>query len=571
MDFFTFSCFFWNGKHAVTEFISNYFAFTKILSNMNFTHLTITCVALVTFLGCTQNAPVPAPSINSTANPLDPPDMAFGELFTAVQTEKVFLDSKTFPDCTPKSPLSEILKQYESSKNQPGFDLKKFVTDHFDQPVNAQSGYHSDSTQTTRQHIESLWEILTRNPQTVTAGSLLQLPKSYVVPGGRFREIYYWDSFFTMLGLRASGRTDLMENMVANFAHLIDTHGHIPNGSRTYYLSRSQPPFFALMVRLLDEAAPGKTPAERPLVRFLPQMEKELAFWMSGTEKFSGADQKAPVTIRRVVQLEEGILNRYFDDSETPRAESWREDVETAKKSGRPAAEVYRNLKAGAESGWDYSSRWFADGKTLATIHTLDILPVDLNCLIFNLEKTVGEAYQIKGDADKATLFIRNAHLKRELIDQYFWNEQTGFFEDFDLKTNKTTGIRSLAGVFPLYFGLASEAQAASVAKVLEKEFLKPGGFLTTLTNTGQQWDAPNAWPPLQWMAVRGLEATGHKKLAAEAKKRWLAINDSVYKSTGKMMEKYRVDDLTLPGGGGEYPVQDGFGWTNGVYLDFLR
>ena len=533
---------------------------------MKFHYLLSFFVTLLTFAAC-RNAPATQAAEASPANPLDPPDQVYGPLFTAVQGEKVFLDSKTFPDCTPKTSLSEIMKQYETSKGQAGFDLKKFVADNFELPANPQSGYHSDSTQNTRQHIQSLWEILTRNPQTVTTGSLLPLPKTYVVPGGRFREIYYWDSFFTMLGLRASGRTDLMENMVANFAHMIETYGHIPNGSRTYYLSRSQPPFFCMMVRLLDEANPGKTPAERPLARFLPEMERELAFWMDGSKDL----QKPSDVHRRVVLTENGILNRYFDDSETPRAESWREDVETAKKSGRPAPEMYRNLKAGAESGWDYSSRWFADGKNLTSIHTLDILPVDLNCLLFNLEKTIGEAYQLKGDADKATHFVRNADLRKELINEYFWNEKSGFFEDFDFKAGKTTGVRSLAGVFPLYFGLASPEQAASVAKILEKEFLKPGGFLTTLTKTGQQWDAPNAWPPLQWMTVRGLEASGNQKLAAEAKKRWLAINDSVYKSTGKMMEKYRVDDLTLPGGGGEYPVQDGFGWTNGVYLDFLR
>ncbi len=543
---------------------------------MKFTHLTTLCVGLLTFFGC-SNGPTSTNSGNSmapaAADPLAPPDVVYGPLFEAVQGEKVFLDSKTFPDCTPKTSISEIMQRWESSKGQAGFDIKKFTADNFDLPVNSQTGYRSDSSQKTAVHIESLWETLTRNPQNVTRGSLLALPKSYVVPGGRFREIYYWDSFFTMLGLRASGRVDLIENMVENFAHLIDTYGHIPNGNRTYYLSRSQPPFFAMMVRLLDEAKPGKTVAERPLVRFLPQMEKELDFWMASSRdpKLQSADHVAPMAERRVVVLKEGILNRYFDDSDTPRAESWREDLETAKKSGRPATEVYKNLKAGAESGWDFSSRWLADGQNLTTIRVLDILPVDLNCLLYNLEKTIGEAYQLKGDADKATLFTRNADQRADLIRQYFWNETSGFFEDFDFKNNKPTGLRCLAGAFPLYFGLASKEQAASMAKVLEKEFLLPGGFVTTRSKTGQQWDFPNAWPPLQWMTVRGLEKTGNERLAAEAKKRWLALNDRVFKNTGKMMEKYRVDDLTLPGGGGEYPVQDGFGWTNGVYLDFLR
>lgn len=532
-------------------------------------------VACLTFVACQPNPVPPVKNSNPTAaeNSLTPPDQLFGQLFEDVQLKQIFPDGKTFPDCTPRFPQHVILKSYAAEKSAPdgSFSLKNFIDQNFLMPEQPLSGYQTDGTQNTEQHVASLWKTLARNPQAVTAGSLISLPKSYVVPGGRFREIYYWDSFFTMLGLKVSGETVLIENMVENFASLIDRFGHIPNGNRTYYLSRSQPPFFSLMVRLLDETQAQKPAAGRPLVRFLPQMEKELAFWMDGPGSKHSSDT-ITFGYRRLVISDNGpTFNRYFDDSETPRAESFREDVETAKKSGRPLPEMYRHLKAGAESGWDFSSRWLTDPLKLETIHTTDIAPVDLQCLLYHLEKTIGEAYGLAGDIDKSTAFIRRAKLRGDDINDFFWDEKAGFYMDLDWKTGKLTGVKSLAAVYPLYFGIASDDRAARVAAVLEKEFLMPGGLVTTLTKTGQQWDAPNAWPPLQWLAVRGLEKTGQSKLAAEVKKRWLALNENVYKNTGKMMEKYRVDDIKLPTGGGEYPVQDGFGWTNGVYLDLLK
>ena len=176
--------------------------------------------------------------------------------------------------------------------------------------------------------------------------SLVPLPHRYVVPVGRFREIYYWDSYFTMLGLEQSGRHDLVVDMVQNFAWLIDTFGHVPNGNRSYYLSRSQPPFFAAMVELLAERD-----GERVYATYLPQLAREYAFWMDGVARLAPGS-----AYRRVVRLKDGtILNRYWDDRETPREESYREDIETARTSTRPAHEVYRNLRAAAESGWDFS------------------------------------------------------------------------------------------------------------------------------------------------------------------------------------------------------------------------
>ncbi len=497
------------------------------------------------------------------------PDEQLGELFAAVQTSGIFPDSKTFADCEPLQPYAEVLKNWEAGRGKAGFDLKKFVSDHFKLPETPATGYRSDSTQSADQHLNALWPVLTREPDpTEQAGSRLPLPRPYVVPGGRFREMYYWDSYFTMLGLQAAGRDTLVRDMVANFAHLIDTYGHIPNGTRSYYLSRSQPPFFALMVRLLAEKDSSA------LTTYLPQLQKEYVFWMGAVT----TDQAQQTTdslakfgaYRRTVRLDSVTLNRYFDDRPTPRPEAYKEDVALAKTSGRPAPEVYRHLRAAAESGWDFSSRWLADGKTLATIHTTDFVPVDLNCLLFLLEKTIADGYRQAGDARFSASYGRLAEKRKRAILQYAWNPKTGFFHDYDFKIKRQSDALTLAGAFPLFAGIATPEQAKAVANVLEKQFLKPGGLPTTLAHTGQQWDAPNGWAPLQWTTLAGLRLYGQTALADRIRANWVAANLRVYKSTGKMTEKYNVEDLTLKAGGGEYPNQDGFGWTNGVLLKLL-
>jgi len=493
------------------------------------------------------------------------PDEQFGPLFKAVQLKAIFPDSKTFADCTPKVPVSVVMANYEKASQRSDFDLKAFVLQYFTLPVTPASGYASKAGQSAQQHINELWPVLTR-PATprlkagTLAGSLIPLPKPYVVPGGRFGEIYYWDSYFTMQGLRTSGKTGQIRNMVDNFAYLIQTFGFIPNGNRTYFLGRSQPPFFALMVNLLSELQ-----GRRTLVTYLPQLQKEYDFWMDGKAQLT-AQRPA---FRRVVRLAEGVyLNRYYDDKQTPRPESYREDVNLAR-TATDQAGLYRHIRAGAESGWDFSSRWFRDGKNLQTIHTTDFIPVDLNALLLNLEQTLADAYSLAGNQAQATVYRQRTQQRRTAIQRYCWNTTANFFFDYDFVARKQSTVYSLAAVYPLFVKLATPAQAVAVARRLEQSFLKPGGLTTTLVRTGQQWDAPNGWAPLQWLAIQGLRNYNQMPLANKIRANWVTENLRVYKATGKMVEKYDVVS-TAAAKGGEYPNQDGFGWTNGVLLRLL-
>lgn len=482
-------------------------------------------------------------------------------LYEDVQQAGIFADSKYFVDALPKTSVTDILARYAHERTQPLFSLLKFIQENFILP-DVQTDDYSSANKPIDTHLNELWNILQRTPDE-TGGTLISLPYPYIVPGGRFREIYYWDSYFTMLGLQESGRLDLIEHMVNNFAFLINTIGHIPNGNRTYYISRSQPPFFSMMVGLLQN-----TKGHTILDVYLPALEKEYAFWMDGADQIS---PEAPI-FRRIVLMPDGsILNRYWDDNPTPRPEAYIEDLHIAKASNKEPQDVYRHIRAAAESGWDFSSRWFADEKHMHTIQTTDIIPVDLNCLLLNLEKTLLACYQQNKNETAIHQFKQKIESRQKAIQLYCWNKEYGFYFDYHIQQQKNTERITMAGCFPLFLAVADQHQADAAAKVIKEQLLADGGVLTTTLQTGQQWDAPNGWAPLQWVAYKGLCNYRHDELANEIKKRWMRLNEHTYEETGKMMEKYNVQDIHTKAGGGEYPNQDGFGWTNGVYLTLKK
>lgn len=490
------------------------------------------------------------------------PHQQYPGLFEAVQLNSIYPDNKTFVDAIPKKNPAAIMQDYQAQKNKPDFDLKAFAEAHFTESTSGSDSYKSDINAGIRAHIESLWEVLTHRHDTLSKGSLLLLPHDFIIPGGRFREIYYWDSYFTMLGLQESHKTKMIQNMVDNFAYLLNRYGHIPNGTRTYYLSRSQPPFFSMMIDLL-----AKDEGEEVYGRYQPELLKEYAYFMQGAENLS-----AGKAYKLAVKMPDGeILNRYWDDSDEPREESYKEDVASGKLTKQDLSTYYRNMRAAAASGWDFSSRWFDASQKLSSIQTTEIIPVDLNCLLYHLENTIAQSYAVTKNKTKQDFYLLKAAQRKEGILKYCWNEQVGWFLDYNFQQQKQSPVETLAGVFPLEFEIATQNQAISVAKKLENSFLKPGGLVTTLNRSGQQWDAPNAWAPLQYMAINGLTKYHQNDLAKLIAERWIETNTRVFKATGKLMEKYNVIDMGLNAGGGEYPLQDGFGWTNGVLLNLMN
>ncbi|WP_241024038.1 alpha,alpha-trehalase TreF [Paraburkholderia sp. Ac-20340] len=527
----------------------------------------------------TASAPAPQQELQSPQSPQaapKPPSELFGQLYRDVELAQVFPDSKTFADMEPNTTPAKIVSEYEiwSARNAGITDpdarktaLRAFVAQYFSDRKPSEDHYVSDPNQDVVSHIDTLWDVLRRNPDTTQQpySSLLPLPRPYVVPGGRFNEIYYWDSYFIMLGLEASGRHDLTRDELDNFATLIDRYGHIPNGNRSYYLSRSQPPFFAQMVALI-----ARRDGDATYVRYLPELRKEYDYWMAGADALKPGD-----ATRHVVRLDDGtLLNRYWDARDTPRDESYREDVLTAQSAPQRAApELWRNLRAGGETGWDFSSRWLADNRTLATIDITSLVPVDLNALLVDLERALARAYGMEGNAAQAQQMSERAQQRAAAIGRVLWDPQLHAFSDYDFVHRTLTHRLTAATVYPLYTGVATRSQAHQVAGAVRAGLLRPGGLATTQVASGQQWDEPNGWAPLQYLAVTGLRRYGENALAQTIATRWIATNLVYYQRTHKLVEKYDVSAAAAKAssaGGGEYPLQDGFGWTNGVLRALL-
>lgn len=486
------------------------------------------------------------------------PSELLGTLFIAVQERGLFTDSKTFADAVPRRDVAAILSDWETEKPRTAVELRDFVDANFTL-ANTPDCSAPEATGL-EEYIAALWPKLTREPVPGDAeDSLLPLPRPYVVPGGRFRELYYWDSYFTMLGLARSGRQDLVEDMIADFGSLIDRYGHIPNGTRSYYLTRSHPPFFYLMAALSTDRS-GEARRRR-----LNWMRAEYAFWMDGGEALPNGGEH-----RRVVRLADGaLLNRYWDDRAAPRDESWREDVDLARRAPeRDPEELWRDIRAAAESGWDFSSRWLGDGVSLETIRTTRLIPIDLNALLFGLEEMIVNEAKTLGDNDTAKQFAQRAGTRRQAIQQWLWNDKLQYYADYDLDANGIRDELTAASAFALFVGVASHDRASATAQALQ-QLLHPGGLMTTLQKTDQQWDAPNGWAPLQWVATVGLRRYGQDDFARRIAKNWTDMVANHFVSTGQLLEKYDVAACRA-GGGGEYGTEIGFGWTNGVTLEYL-
>ena len=218
-----------------------------------------------------------------------------------------------------------------------------------------------------------------------------------------------------------------------------------------------------------------------------------------------GADRLPPATAhRRAVRLPDGsILNRYWDDIPEPRPESYREDYELAKTLPEARREAfYRDVRASAESGWDFSSRWMRDPHDLRTLETTELAPVDLNSLLYESERTIAALRRFRGragDAEEAARFTAMADARRRALLAIAYDPASGFFYDVRWRTGERVADRpTMAAAAPLYFGVATAEQGRAVAARLERDFLRPGGFVTTTVASGQQWDAPNGWPPLR-------------------------------------------------------------------------
>ncbi|EGD74807.1 hypothetical protein PTSG_07040 [Salpingoeca rosetta] len=509
-----------------------------------------------------------------------------GPILAAVARFSPYADSKTFVDMPMKQDPLDVLKAFKQI--EPGLTrnaLESFLDTYFLPAGSDQSSWtppdfpakvpfaHRIANTTLRewiQHVHEIWPLLGRKTNASVSASpsqhsLLELPNPYIVPGGRFREMYYWDMFWVVRGLIRSGMVATAIDITRNYFSLIDRFGFVPNGARVYYLTRSQPPVLNEIVMSIYNATGNST----FLLEAYPYLSKEYKYWNSTT------------THKRVnigLGLTAAPLTRYYADTQSPRPESYREDENTANVAGFDEQQrqiFFRNIASGAETGWDFSSRWLKDASDLSTIRTTNIVPVDLNCFMLRFERHLASIATLAGDRGKASTLSRSADARARAMLDLMYNETTGRFHDILLPNgDQIQGRVTPAAYLPLWAGVSpsQELHMRLVESLTQSRLLKHAAVDTTLSTTGQQWDSPNAWAPLQWLLVRSLESvhtSDATKLATSIKCKWLKTAMIAYHNSGHMYEKYDAVVVGKGGGGGEYKPQLGFGWTNGVVLDF--
>ena len=412
--------------------------------------------------------------------------------------------------------------------------------------------------------------VLPEDPTRLTEGDLLYLPRPYVVPGGRFNEMYGWDSYFIQAGLLRDGKLDLAKDMADNFLYEIREYGKILNANRTYYLTRSQPPFLTQMLLAVYE----RTKDRKWLSDAVPAIEKYYQFWISephltpetGLSRYwDFGDTPAPesVSAERDAQgrTHYDLVKEYFRTHQIPDYDA--SQYYDAKKDQLTPL-FYRADRSMRESGFDPSNRY---GPFSADI--IHYNPVCLNSLLYLMESQTGEIMRILAREQDATTWQRRASDRAAKINRLMWDAHDGLYYDYDFVHGKIRRYPFLTTFYPLWAGIASKEQAAQVVRNLPK-FERPGGFETSTYQSGNQWDAPFGWAPLEMIAIPALRRYGYREDADRTSVEFLSLVQQEFLKHGNIVEKYdvvrRTSDLSSEVHFGYSSNEVGFGWTNAAF-----
>ncbi|KAH1030103.1 hypothetical protein HUJ05_003228 [Dendroctonus ponderosae] len=517
-----------------------------------------------------------------------------GRLLDTIQMAKIYPDSKKFVDMKMKYSPNDTLAKFDlfmsdfKEKKPTREDVQHFVELNFEAEGQEFEDWRPEDWvehpkfldniqdrdfQRWAKKLNHIWTTLGRKMKDEVKShqehySIIWIPNPVIVPGGRFREFYYWDSYWILQGLMLSEMHHTARGILENFLYIVEKYGYIPNGGRIYYLARSQPPLLIPMVNMYYEFTRDATFIQQNL----PTLEKEFDYWMTNHSKVVHLDGK------------NYTLAVYGDRSQGPRPESYSEDVESSNifKEQNKKEAYYSELKAAAESGWDFSSRWFITNATnkgnLTNIKTRSIVPVDLNAMIYWNAVLLADFNNLFGNAEKARYYSDIAEQWIEATKAVLWHEEIGSWLDYDLHNQVKRDYFYPTNISPLWTGCYDKSEKDSIVRnvlkyLQNKKIQYPGGVPSSVEHTGEQWDYPNAWPPLQHMMIVGLNNTGDEyavRLAYELAESWVRSNYKAFKEKDAMYEKYDSTVFGVGGGGGEYEIQLGFGWSNGVIMDLL-
>jgi len=516
-----------------------------------------------------------------------------GPILDAVQKAHLFPDSKHFVDMPMIYDAETTLQAFAqlTNKSDPA-TLRQFVSNYFTEPgTELQSCQQSDwvpepaafekiHDPVYRQwaySIHAKWRTLCRRMkdevrQNQDRYSLIYSAYPFIAPGGRFREFYYWDTYWIVKGLLASQMYNSTKLVIMNLADMIQRFGFIPNGGRVYYLHRTQPPLFAGCVYEYFQS----TNDLEFVKKMLPLMERERAFWQR--------ERSVDVTMNNGDTAQ---VFQYRAGAEGPRPESYKEDIDTAAhidKDGEKT-KIWSDVASACESGWDFSSRWFSHDEkspfahTIRSVKTSRVVPVDLNAFICWNEAIMTELYTAIGNKSQAESHQSEWESMKYNMKKLFWNAELGSWFDLDLDSGMQSSEYYVSNPTPLFAKCAHNSKDIHWKTL---HYLKEsgansfvGGLPTSFVHSGEQWDSPNGWAPTNHIVIEALRSSDDPIVQEEAFRlanKWIQTNYFVFvRSGGKMFEKYNVESYrSHAGSGGEYEVQEGFGWTNGVILDLL-
>ncbi len=448
--------------------------------------------------------------------------------------------------------------------------------------------------------IHNLGEV---DPGKIDPAGLLYLPRKYVVPGGRFNEMYGWDSYFIIRGLVRDNRIDLAQGMVENFFFEIEHYGAVLNANRTYYLTRSQPPFLTSMILAVYDAQKAAGHEDRAwLEKAYGYAERDYRLWtrephQAGSTGLSRYYDFGTGPAPESLKDETGHLSQvaaYFlqhpgsgrgylvptkstGESQTPLGPSFGlqvcETTTTARSDCASAgtvtlsADYYKGDRAMRESGYDISFRFGPFGA--ATHH---YAPVCLNSLLYKTEQDLALMSDMLGRKKEAADWRKRADERKERIQTYLWDAKRGLYFDYDFEKQLQSSYEYITTFLPMWAGIATPEQAAAIMRNIGV-FEKPGGLAMSPYETGGQWDFPYAWAPNQLLADEGIRRYGFKDDADRVSYEFLSVVAENFRRDGTIREKYnavtRSSETQVTAGYHMNIV--GFGWTNGVFLALLK
>ena len=408
------------------------------------------------------------------------------------------------------------------------------------------SSYDRAGVARVREFISSNWDRTVHfNPRDT--GTLIGMPYPYTVPSvtGMFQEMYYWDTYFTNEGLIRDGRAELARNNTDNMLYLVERFGMMPNGSRTWYLARSQPPFLSMMVRAVYE----HTGDRQWLASAWPTLLKEYGFWQrermtpAGLNRYSGAPDQALV-----------------DEFVITGGQRLGVDYSQMELSQEEHDAIGHHFVAEAESGWDFNPRFQRRCE--------DFCPIDLNSYLYMYEVNFAFFAGELGYHDQVAEWEGAALRRKNLMLECFHDPQSRMFYDWDFVGARRSDVISAAVFTLLYARVLDDEMAKDAVRALERLEYDFGVAVCEDKDYGYryQWSFPNTWPPTTYLAIRGLDNYGYTDAAERIARKYVSMVVKTFDRTGNLWEKYNVLDGSI-NVSNEYEMPDMLGWSAGTFI----